>query len=440
MLSNVVIAMRSILPFSPALPALSALSTLALGVLVPATALALPGLPPPSAPVVETEPAPPAPIEQAAPPAQPAPPATPASGGVPTFLASTNGEVGWPGAEQARRGVVQIERGGRVIGLGSVLGHDGRVLTSLTVVGSSNDADVRYADGTLAHAKLGHKDAEWDLALLVPQNGPHWTDGLIPSPADPSGATLRAFGPRAPAVPRAPGAPPLPASARPPAGPRATPAPFQGRTDVHAVGGTALEGAMSLSAQGATLGSPVVDSEGSVLAVLVKACLDTPGGSAAAPAPGSAQAQLNALGVGTHPRVGEGARVGAVAAKTLPCSAVMIGAPVRAVRDFLVRTPTTAAAPAPWLGIVGESSVIGAVRGVRVMAVAPGSPADKAGLHASTDATKADMVTAVDGVPVDSPDRLAEEIAKRPIGSKTPLLLFKDGRLKEATVTLRAAP
>ncbi len=110
----------------------------------------------------------------------------------------------------------------------------------------------------------------------------------------------------------------------------------------------------------------------------------------------------------------------------------MIGAPVRAVRDFLVRTPTTAAAPAPWLGIVGEAATIGAVRGVRVMAVAPGSPADKAGLHASTDAAKADMVTAVDGVPVDSPDRLSEEIAKRPIGSKTPLLLFKDGRLKEA--------
>jgi S1-C subfamily serine protease len=351
---------------------------------------------------------------------------------VPTFLASTNGaggDSGFPGAEQARRGVVQIERGGRVIGLGSVLGHDGRVLTSLTVLGSvgTADADVRYADGTLAHAKLGHKDQEWDLALLVPQNGPKWSDGLSPSPADPGGPTgagLRAFGSaRAPAG----------AKTGPAAAPHATPAPFQGRTDVHAASGTELEGAMSLSAQGATLGSPVVDADGSVLGVLVRACLDTP----ATPPPGSAQAQLNALGVGTHAPVASPARPAGTAP---PCSAVMIGAPVRAVRDFLVRTPTTAAAPAPWLGIVGEASTLGAVRGVRVMAVAPGSPADKAGLHASTDAAKADMITAVDGVPVDSPDRLSEEIAKRPIGSKTPLLLFKDGRLKEATVTLKAAP
>jgi S1-C subfamily serine protease len=423
MLSNVVIAMRSPKPFPFALSSASAVLLLSLCPGLSGTALALPGLP-------NAAPAPaPAPIQTQQ--AQPAPGAAAGGPGSPVFLASTNGEVGWPGAEQARRGVVQIERGGRVIGLGSVLGHDGRVLTSLTVVGAASDADVRYADGSLAHAKLGHKDAEWDLALLVPQNGPHWTDGLVPSPADPSGATLRAFGPRAPAPPRVPGTPPVPGMAGV-AGPRVTPAPFLGRTDVHAVGGTALEGAMSLSAQGATLGSPVVDADGSVLAVLVKACLDTPGSPAVAP--GSAQAQLNALGVGTRSPV-PGARPAAPG-----CSAVMIGAPVRAVRDFLVRTPATAAAPAPWLGIVGEPAVIGNVRGVRVMAVAPGSPADKAGLHASTDAAKADMVTAVDGVPVDSPDRLAEEIAKRPIGSKTPLLLFKDGRLKEATVTLRAAP
>ena len=51
--------------------------------------------------------------------------------------------------------------------------------------------DVRYADGSVVHAKIGHRDRAWDLALLVPQTG-KWVDGLAASMANPLVETLEA--------------------------------------------------------------------------------------------------------------------------------------------------------------------------------------------------------------------------------------------------------
>src|ERR1019366_7926027 len=85
------------------------------------------------------------------------------------------------------------------------------------------------------------------------------------------------------------------------------------------------------------------------------------------------------------------------------CRPVVVGAPVSALRSFLSGTsPATpapaAAAAAPWLGIRGEAELTGNVHGVRVVAVAPSSPAEKAALKPS-----ADVIVAVDGHPIDSP-------------------------------------
>jgi serine protease Do len=121
-----------------------------------------------------------------------------------------------------------------------------------------------------------------------------------------------------------------------------------------------------------------------------------------------------------------------------PCSSVTVGAPVYALRGFLVKTPATAVAPSPWLGLGGAPTEAGNVKGVRVVGVAPGSPAQKAGLKAGTDSP--DTIVAVDGVPVETPEQLADVIAKRAIGQQVKLLVFSGGKFREAAVTLRPAP
>jgi hypothetical protein len=60
--------------------------------------------------------------------------------------------------EKAMRGVVVIERAGQPLALGGVLSGDGRILTALSPLGSGNDLDARYADGTAVRVKLGHHD------------------------------------------------------------------------------------------------------------------------------------------------------------------------------------------------------------------------------------------------------------------------------------------
>jgi serine protease Do len=71
------------------------------------------------------------------------------------------------------------------------------------------------------------------------------------------------------------------------------------------------------------------------------------------------------------------------------------------------------------------------------MGVAPGSPAEKAGLKSGDGA---DTIVAVDGVPVETPEQLADVIAKRTIGQQVKFLVFSTGKFREALVTLRAAP
>src|SRR5262249_42052273 len=101
-----------------------------------------------------------------------APPAPPAAN-LPALPGSnTNGGAqSGPPEEQLRRGVVQVEQGGRPIAIGTILPKDGRVLTALSGLGAVTEPEVRFADGTVVKTKIGHKDKAWDLALLIPQAG-----------------------------------------------------------------------------------------------------------------------------------------------------------------------------------------------------------------------------------------------------------------------------
>ena len=309
-------------------------------------------------------------------------------------LPAGGGDKGTLDVEQLRRGVVQVEQSGRPMAVGTVLSRDGRILTSLSALGAVEQPEIRYADNTVVKAKIGHKDRTWDLALLIPQTG-KWLDGLTPTDADPIGQDIKTFLPRAGKL-------------------GSFGIGLKGRTDARTKEGDPLQGVLDLDLKGfpPVPGAPIVDSSGKVVGVLVRACKDTPGSDTketrdpAKPPP--------------------------------PCAPVTVGAPVAALRGFLMKTPSTAVQPAPWLGLGGSPSDSGNVKGIRVMGVAPGSPAEKAGLKAGGD--NPDTIVAVDGQPVETPDQLSELIAKRAVGQTVKLLVFSQGKFREAPATLRGAP
>ena len=371
---------------------------------------------------------------QAAPTALPSLPGT----GADASAASAGGGGGTIDLVQLRRGIVQIEQGGRPMAVGTVLSKDGRVLTSLSGLGSVENPEIRYADNTVVKAKLGHKDKAWDLALLVPQSG-KWLDGLMPTDADPAvwqrmvtlgistppktfeelladadpaGLELKAFLPKAGKL-------------------AASAINLRGRADARTKEGEPLPSVLDLDLKGipGIPGAPLLDPNGKVVGVLVRACKDA----------GAAPAEK-------HEKAGSGK------AAAPQCSPITIGAPVTALRGFLMKTPTEAVQPAPWLGLGGAPSESGEVKGIRVVGVAPGSPAEKAGLMATGE--HPDIIVAVDGQPVETPEQLAEVIARRAVGQTVKLLVFSrgaengkpgaqnenPGKFREAPVTLRAAP
>lgn len=327
--------------------------------------------------------------------------------------------------EHVRRGIVAVERNGVPLAVGTVLDGDGRILTSLSALSGSGNADVRYADGSMTVAKVGQGDKESDLALLVPLSM-HWTEGLAASEMDPIGAPLRAV---------------VPAHGSQHLGPAE--AGVKGRIETHSRDGSPLQPMLDVDVKGPLVaGAPLLDASGSVVAVLVHACR---GAAAASPPPESMP--WATWGAAQQP------------GKPVPptCAPAVVGAPVSAIRSFLSRNPSSsgpaaAATPAatppaapgaaaahtastPWLGIRGEPTQEGAVRGVRVLAVAPASPSQKAGLRPD-----ADTIVAADGHPIDTPESLGEAISRHAPGDTVKLLVYGDDKFREVPVELRPAP
>jgi serine protease Do len=363
---------------------------------------ALPELPPAADDGSEPPPAPAPRAAQAHAPQDSAPQGDPQSNDAPGAPGAPSSRVTPPSGmtpaqlyERVRRGVVALERNGVPVAIGTVLAGDGRVLTALSGLGGGDGADVRYADGTVVHARVARTDKTNDLALLIPQANT-WTDGLSASEIDPSSTQIRAMLPGR-------GAHIAPTSAI-----------LRGPAEAHDRAGDALLQMLDIDLKGAPVaGAPLLDVAGSVVGVLVRACkgagLDgAPGGdSPATAAPGT-----KALAPG-QPR----------------CQPMVVGAPVSAIRAFLTRP-----APAPWLGIRGEPQATATVHGVRVVAIAPSSPAEKAMLKAS------DVIVAVDGAPIDTPETLAAAIGRHAPGDSVKLLVFGQDKFREVVVALRSAP
>ncbi len=292
-------------------------------------------------------------------------------------------------AERIRQGLVTIEVAGRATGIGVVLEGDGRVVTALSSVGPGDQADIRYADGHVVHARAGHKDTVLDLALLVPLSG-RSTTGLLTSDQDPMVVELRTA---------------TLAAGRITLGPTK----LKERLDAHAKDGTSLSGAWSLERPPSS-GAPLLDPDGRVLGLVGHACKN-----------------VDASAAGGTSRPGHVDAAG--------CSDVAIVVPILSIRVFLSRTPATAVPPSPWLGINGSPDSVNGIRGVRVQAVAPHSPAERGGLHTTTD-----LIVVADGQPLDTPERLAEIVSKHAVGDVLKLSVFAQGRYREVDVTLQATP
>lgn len=279
--------------------------------------------------------------------------------------------------EHAKRGVVTLEQGGRVVGFGTVLGADPRILTSLSALGVSDQCDVRYVDGHTVHARIGHKDAALDLALLIPLAG-RYAEGLSASAADPASIELKSFGVGAQNKASVTGAK------------------VKGRVEARAKDNSALPNLLDFDSKTSLLpGAPLIDPSGSVVGVTVREC-----------------------------------RAGDAGA----CATISVAQPIAAIRNFLVRTPVNAVPPSPWLGIQGAPDLTPNQHGVRVLAVAPSSPAQSGGLKPQ------DLIFIVDGQPVETPERLQELIAKHAVGDNVKLEVITVSKPREVTIALRAAP
>jgi serine protease Do len=296
---------------------------------------------------------------------------------MPNPSATASGDAGAGlSADRIRQSIVTVEVPGRgVTGVAIVLDGDGRMLTSLAAVGANDTADVRYGDGHTVHTRVGHKDSVLDLALLVPLSG-RFTTGLLASELDATLVELRT-------VSLATGRPGLVSTK------------IKGRVDAHAKDNTALSGATELDGR-APSGSPVLDPAGRVLGVVAHACRNVDGAA---------------------------------------CVDVSVVVPILSTRIFLSHTPSNAVPPSPWLGINGSPDAATGIRGVRVLAVAPHSPAERGGLHNQTD-----LIVVADGQPIDTPERLAEIVSKHAVGDVIKLSVFATGHYRDVSVTLQAPP
>jgi len=275
-----------------------------------------------------------------------------------------------------------LERGGKVLGVGTILNTDGRILTALSTLADARSLDVRYADGSRATARVGHADRGKDLALVVPQSGWH-KQGLKASNGSPSGP-LRAF------TGGTTGASP---------GPRVT---LKGPADFRGMDGKPLKEALELATplDPGTAGTPLVDDTGEVMALVTRACRPT-----------------------TSPA----------------CVPIAVALPVAAVREFLRLTPATAMLPVPYIGVRGIAEDAGSARGVRVTIIAPGSPAAAAGLRVGKDLASSDLLVAIDGVPIITPEALRIAVGEHSVGDVLDLLIFGSGRFRHVTVVVAAA-
>lgn len=311
---------------------------------------------------------------------------------------------------------MRLERAERTLGFGFVLRGDGRILGSLSTLGNGNFVRARFSDGHVLPVRVVATQRAWDLALLAPEGG-HWTLGLRASTLDGAaeGLHLRRFSGRGRAL-------------------QESAANITGKQTLLGRDGALLRDALLLGAHFGDdeLGSPLCDERGEVVAIVGQAC---------------------------DPHVRQ------------ECRPAAFGIPVSALKQFLASAPSREPLPAAWLGLRGVASHSGSIAGVRVIAIEPGSPAERAGLqvavprerrtNADADELSGDVIVAVNDLPVTTPEELrdlvnrivltgAERAAERGADSTSAatsgaggeqhvrLLVYGSGRFRQTDLTLLA--
>ncbi len=292
-----------------------------------------------------------------------------------------------PAAILARlqRGVVSLEVSKRRVGVGVVLDGDGRILSSLSLVGRGVGVTVRYPDGTVQKLKVSYSDRAWDLVLLSPADTRYLT-GLRASASSLEDATSLRTSRGAATALRLQG----------------LPAPH--RETLTGGDGVTLEPTFTFGSVIGETGAPVIDSSGDVVGLFATAC--------------ASNAQTD-------------------------CRVTTFAVPTGVLKRFLREVPTNSPRPLPWLGLsvvpLSTASVAGGP-GVRISAIQPGSPAALLGLKSSSDPTLADVLLAIDGIQVSRPEHLEELLSRRTGGERVRLLVSGQGRVREVTAVLGVAP
>jgi len=273
-----------------------------------------------------------------------------------------------------------LERGGRPIAIGTPLNGDGRIVTALSPLTHGNQIVARYPEGQRIPVKMSYSDRAWDLALLTPL-GDAPRGGLKAShdPAPAAGSKLHV----------------LNYIRDKQLGP--TDLTLKAKTTLRGGDSAQLVDAYELPSvlKAADVGAPLVNDRGEVVAMVARAC------------------SVN---------------------DKLGCTLAPYAAPVTAVRDFLHAAPPR---KNPWVGLEVVAFDAGFARGVRIAAVTPDGPAANSGLRAGP-AGVGDVVLAVDGKPVATPDAFGEAVESREPGAPARLTVLTDGRYRE--VLLLAPP
>ncbi|MEO7033938.1 MAG: PDZ domain-containing protein [Polyangiaceae bacterium] len=281
--------------------------------------------------------------------------------------------------DAALYGTVRLERAGRPIAIGTLLSGDGRILTALSPLTHGNQIDARYPEGQLVHVRISHADRGWDLALLTPE-GSAWRSGLRAShdPTPSAGSKLHAVGY---------------------VGDKklgTTDLTIKSRGSLRGGDSAELTDALELgfAPKPTDIGAPLINDKGEVVAIVARAC-------------------------------SAGDKIG--------CTLMPYAAPVSAIREFLRGVPMRRG---PWLGLEVVAFDAGVAHGVRIAALAPDGPASNAGLHTGPPGV-ADVVLAVDGIPVSTAEAFSDAVQGHTAGSPLRLMLLSEGRYREVRLTAR---
>ena len=287
------------------------------------------------------------------------------------------------GMDRARKATVVLERSKKPVALGVFLSEKGYVLTARSpIVNGTGDIEVRFPESNVVtKAKVIHEDVEWDLALLALQST-KGVEGAKASDTDPlsTSVTFSTFV--------------LLKTGKV----QAQPTSVLGKRDFLSPEGDTLKDALSIDTKSLAIGTPLVDSNGGVVAMVGRAC-----------APGSPKATVAGKGV---------------------CMPQLFGAPLSIVKRFLKAAPTNAKPFTSYLGVAGTPDALG----VKVTEVKAGSPAATAGLKVNDD-----TIVAVDSAVVRTMEELHDKINAHSPGDVVTLLVARAGTMREVKATLKSA-